>query len=62
MQRKEAFTEAEIMNFLEQIIDPLEKLEGLGIAHRDIKPLNILLSHGEYRICDFEDAVRYSDD
>jgi serine/threonine protein kinase len=40
-----------------QLLDALEKLQGMGIAHRDIKPQNILVDEANYRLCDFEDSV-----
>jgi protein kinase len=52
-QRREHFTEEEILAFLKQMIDPLEKLERWGIAHRDIKLQNVLVSQNIYKLCDF---------
>lgn len=40
-----------------QLIDPLEKLQSMGIAHRDIKPQNVLIEENSYRLCDFEDSL-----
>ena len=41
------------MNFYVQILLGLEYLHSKGIAHRDMKPENILISRGKIKIADF---------
>ena len=36
-----------------QLSDALQYAHSKGIAHRDLKPLNILIKNGEMKICDF---------
>ena len=59
---KEYYTENEIINILNQIIKPLIYLENEGIAHRDIKPQNILIfENNVYKITDFGEIKTLSD-
>jgi serine/threonine protein kinase len=51
------FTVQEIRTFVNQMLSVLERLQKEGIAHRDVKPENILVHHDTYLLCDFEDAI-----
>jgi hypothetical protein len=47
------YTENEIINIMTQLIETLSFLEKNHITHRDIKPQNILIFNGKYKLCDF---------
>jgi len=47
------YTEAEIINIMTQLIKTLSLLQKNHITHRDIKPQNILVLNGIYKLCDF---------
>ena len=47
------YTEIELFNIANQLIKTLSLLQKNHITHRDIKPQNILLVDGKYKICDF---------
>ena len=49
------FTEGEIDNIIKQLISTLSFLQKHHITHRDIKPQNILIANGKYKLCDFGD-------
>jgi NIMA (never in mitosis gene a)-related kinase len=49
------YTEGELDNIIKQLISTLSFLQKRHITHRDIKPQNILISNGKYRLCDFGD-------
>jgi len=55
---EESWTEPELSSFCLQLAAGLEYLHSLGIAHRDIKPRNVLLqpSSGHVTICDLGSA------
>jgi serine/threonine protein kinase len=50
------YTEVELYNVMLQLIKTLSLLQKNHITHRDIKPQNILISHGIYKLCDFGDV------
>ena len=47
------YTEIELFNIANQLIKTLALLQKNHITHRDIKPQNILLVNGKYKLCDF---------
>ena len=47
------YTEKEIINIMNQLISTLSLLQKFHITHRDIKPQNILVLNGKYKLCDF---------
>ena len=49
------YTEQELDNIMIQLISTLAFLQKMHITHRDIKPQNILISNGIYKLCDFGD-------
>ena len=55
-QYQEYYTEKELVNILGQIITTCALLQKNHISHRDIKPQNILLKNGLYKLSDFGEA------
>ena len=49
------YSEGELDNIIKQLISALSFLQKRHITHRDIKPQNILISNGKYKLCDFGD-------
>ena len=47
------YTEKELMNIMSQLITTLSLMEKNHITHRDIKPQNILILKGKYKLADF---------
>ena len=47
------YSEGEIFNIASQLIKALSLLQKNKITHRDIKPQNILIVNGQYKLCDF---------
>ena len=50
------YREIELYDIMRQLINTLSLLQKNHITHRDIKPQNILISHGIYKLCDFGDV------
>jgi len=42
--------------YTRQIVRALEYMHECGVIHRDLKPQNVLLKHGDVKICDFGTA------
>jgi hypothetical protein len=53
---KKFYTEGELLEILKSLVRTFCQLQKYGIAHRDIKPQNILIVDGKYKICDFGEA------
>ena len=47
------YTENELINISSQLIKTLSLMQKNHITHRDIKPQNILIVNGKYKLCDF---------
>ena len=52
------FTEIELINVLCQLILVLAEMQKHNIAHRDIKPQNILIIQGRFKISDFGSVIK----
>ena len=52
-EHKLYYTESELIDIMTQLIKTLSLLQKHHITHRDIKPQNILVSNGKYKLCDF---------
>ena len=64
IKENKPWTEEELLNYCKQLISALEFLEINEIAHRDIKPGNILVSNNgqTLKISDFGDSKKITDD
>ena len=47
------YKESELLNIMNQLVSTLSLLQKNHITHRDIKPQNILVINGKYKLCDF---------
>ena len=47
------YAEEELLNFILQMVKTLSLMEKNNITHRDVKPQNILITKGLYKLCDF---------
>ena len=47
------YKESELLNIMMQLVLILVQLQKNHITHRDIKPQNILIINGKYKLCDF---------
>ena len=52
-QNKSYYSEKELFNIASELIHTLSLLQKNHITHRDIKPQNILIVNGYYKLCDF---------
>jgi tRNA A-37 threonylcarbamoyl transferase component Bud32 len=52
-ENKEYYTEGELFDILKQLTETFSLLQKNHITHRDIKPQNILVVNGQYKLCDF---------
>ena len=52
-QKNLYYTENELINISSQLIKTLSLMQKYHITHRDIKPQNILIVNGKYKLCDF---------
>ena len=53
---RQYYSEYELMNIMYQIVQTFSLLQKNHITHRDIKPQNIILVNGKYKIIDFGNA------
>ena len=47
------YSESELLDIIVQLVITLSLMQKNSITHRDVKPQNILLSKGLYKLCDF---------
>ena len=50
------YSEQELINIMKQIVNTFALLQKNLITHRDIKPQNIMIVDGKFKICDFGNA------
>ena len=50
------YTEIELFSIMRQLVKTMSMLQKNHITHRDVKPQNVLISNGIYKICDFGEA------
>ena len=50
------YTEVELLQIINQLVKTLSLMQKYNVTHRDIKPQNILIKNGIYKICDFGEA------
>ena len=55
-KEKRYYSENELMEIFRNLIKTFALLQTNHITHRDIKPQNIMFSHGKMKICDFGNA------
>ena len=55
-EKKQYYTEGELFDILKQLTSTFSLLQKNNITHRDIKPQNILIVNGVYKVCDFGEA------
>ena len=55
-ETKKYYSESELMEIFHNLINTFSLLQDHHITHRDIKPQNILLTNGKFKICDFGNA------
>ena len=55
-KEKRYYSEYELMEIFRNLIKTFALLQTNHITHRDIKPQNIMFSHGKMKICDFGNA------
>ena len=55
-EKKYYYTEGELFNILKQLVETFSLLQKNNITHRDIKPQNVLIVNGIYKVCDFGEA------
>jgi len=58
---KKGLTLEQVKPLFEQILEGIAYLHGIGIAHRDIKELNVLMKDGVPKITDFDIACWAND-
>ena len=53
LKKKKRLTEEEAYDLLKQCLKALDYLHSINMWHRDLKPPNILVDNGVYKICDY---------
>ena len=56
------YTEKELLNIMKQLITTLSLMQKNHITHRDIKPQNVLILDGKYKLCDFGETRKLERD
>lgn len=52
LYKKSTFSINEVIDFIEQLVNSIETMYNCKYIHRDIKPLNIIVENGKYKLID----------
>jgi hypothetical protein len=52
----EFYTEYELLDIVKQLVKTLSIMQQNNVTHRDIKPQNVLIKEGFYKLCDFDEV------
>ena len=52
----EFYTEYELLDIVKQLVKTLSIMQQNNVTHRDIKPQNVLIKGGFYKLCDFDEV------
>ena len=55
---REKMSSNKIFDILHQLVSTLCIMQKKNICHRDIKPQNVLIQHGLYKLCDFDEMIQ----
>ena len=50
------YSEYELYQIINQLVKTLSLMQKNKVSHRDVKPQNVLIMEGIYKICDFGEA------
>jgi hypothetical protein len=52
----EFYAEFELLDIVKQLVKTLSIMQKNNVTHRDIKPQNVLIKEGFYKLCDFDEV------
>ena len=55
-EKSSYYSEEELLQIIFQLVKTLSLMQKNNVTHRDIKPQNVLVSRGKYKLCDFGDV------
>jgi len=55
-EKSSYYSEEELLQIIFQLVKTLSLMQKNNVTHRDIKPQNVLVSKGKYKLCDFGDV------
>ena len=55
-EKSSYYSEEELLQIIFQLVKTLSLMQKNNVTHRDIKPQNVLVSKGIYKLCDFGDV------
>ena len=59
-KKKLYYSQSELFDIIKQLVTCYALLQKNNISHRDVKPQNVLISDGLYKLCDFGEARNIS--
>ena len=60
IKKKLYYSQSELFDIIKQLVTCYALLQKNNISHRDVKPQNVLISDGLYKLCDFGEARNIS--